>query len=90
MVVTKMSYTKITCIECDCWSLPYDIRKTIRGYKIYSKQIKSNVDTSIYTKRIGDKKTNQKKRNSRTLSKGRKQEINPHHITLKSADLDSK
>ena len=44
MVVTKMSQAKIKARECDCCSLPYGIRKKITGNKIYTKQIKPNVN----------------------------------------------
>lgn len=64
MVAAKMTQAKLTCMECDCWSLPYDARKAMRRYEIYAKQIKPNVNTPIYTKWI-EAKTNQNIRNSR-------------------------
>ena len=47
-----MAVTKITYRECDCWSLPYGIRKKIRGHETLN----------TFTKKIGDK-TNQNKIN---------------------------
>ena len=65
-----------------CWSLPYDIRKKIRGNEIYAKQIKPNVNTNIYTKWIEDK-ANHNKGKRRTQSKRRGQRNTYHPLTIK-------
>ena len=52
MAVIKMRQAKITCSKCDFWSLPYGIRKKLRGYETI---------THTFAKRIGDKPNENKK-----------------------------
>ena len=61
VIITKMRQAKITCIECDCQSLPDVIRNKIRGDETL---------THTFTKRTEDKtKTKYRQKN---LVKGKR------------------
>ena len=75
MAIKKMGLAQITRRKCRCWSLPYGMKKKIRGYETL---------THVFTKKIWDiANNNVKKINRRTQSNAK----NKKRIRIKTKTM---